>query len=77
MPKSSQSYLSNATNKMNMVIYVFQLWKEILSEHLSSCQSVYLANLDGTTDFVIKECSKKIKFYCDDEKTDTKMFAYI
>ena len=77
MPKSFQSYLSNASNKMNMVKYVFQLWKEILSEHLSSYQSVYLANLDGTTDFVTKECNKNIKFYCDHEKTDTKMFAYI
>ena len=57
MPKSFQSYLSNASNKMNMVKYVFQLWKEILSEHLSSYQSVYLANLDGMTDFVTKECS--------------------
>ena len=37
-----------------MVNYVFQQWKEILSEHLSSYQSVYLENLDGTTDFVTK-----------------------
>ena len=72
IPKSFQSYLSNASNKMNMVKYVFQLWKEILPEHLSSYQSVYLTNLDGTTDFVTIECSKKIKFYCDHEKTDTK-----
>ena len=77
MPKSFQTYLSNASNKMNMVKYVFQQWKEILSEHLSSYQSVYLANLDGTTDFVTKEYSKNNKFYCNDEKTDTKMFAYI
>ena len=57
MRKSFQSYLSNASSKMNMVTYVFQLRKEILSEHLSSYQSVYLANLDGMTDFVTKECS--------------------
>ena len=77
MPKSFQSYLSNASNKINIVKYVFQLWREILSEHLSSYQSFYLENLDGTTDFVTKKCSKKIKLYCDHEKTDTKMFAYI
>ena len=34
VPKSFQSYLSNASNKTNMVKYAFQLWKEILSEHL-------------------------------------------
>ena len=34
--KSFQSYLSNASNKTNMVNNIFQLWKEILSEHLSS-----------------------------------------
>ena len=45
-----------------MVNYVFQQWKEILPEHLSSYQSVYLANLDGTTDFVTKEYSKKLSF---------------
>ena len=60
-----------------MVNYVFQQWKEILPEHLSSYQSVYLANLDGTTDFVTKEYSKKIKFYCDHDEADTKMFTYI
>ena len=59
-----------------MVKYVFQPWKETLSEHLSSYQSVYLANLDGTTDFVTKECSKKIKFYCDHEKTDKNVRLY-
>ena len=58
-----------------MVNYIFRQWKEILSEHLSS--SVYLANLDDTTDFVTKECSKKIEFYCDHEEADTKMFAFI
>ena len=77
MSKSFQSYLSNASYKMNMMKYVYQLWKEILSEHLSSYQSVYLASLNGTTDFVTKECSRKIKFYCGHEKTDTKMFVYI
>ena len=60
-----------------MVSNVFQQWKEILSEHLRSYQSVYLVNLDGMTDFATKECSKKKKFYCDHEEADTKMFAYI
>ena len=49
VPKSFQSYLSNASNKTNMVNYVFQQWKKILSE--------------------------KIKFYCDCEEVDTKMFT--
>ena len=53
-----------------MVKYIFQQWKEILSEHLSS---VYLANLDGTTDFVTKKRRKNIEFYCDHEEADTKM----
>ena len=35
VPKSFQSYLSNASNKRNMVNYIFQQWKEILSEYLS------------------------------------------
>ena len=34
--KSFQSYLSNASSKTNMVNNIFQQWKEILSEHLSS-----------------------------------------
>ena len=34
--KSFQSYLSNASSKTNMVNKIFQQWKEILSEHLSS-----------------------------------------
>ena len=49
VPKSFQSYLSNASNKTNMMNYVFQQWKKILSE--------------------------KIKFYCDCEEADTKMFT--
>ena len=60
-----------------MVKCVFEQSKKILSEHLSSYQSVYLANLDGKTDFVTKECNKKVKFYCDHEKSDIEMFAYI
>ena len=35
VPKSFQNYLSNASNKTNMVNYTFQQWKEISSERLS------------------------------------------
>ena len=52
--------------------YIFQQWKEILSEHLTSYQSVYPANL-----YAAKECSKRIEFYCDYEEAGTKIFAYI
>ena len=45
VPKSIQSYRSNASNNTNLVNYKSQQWKEILSEHLSSNQSVHLANL--------------------------------
>ena len=31
--KSLQSYLSNGSNKTNLVNYIFQQWKEILPEH--------------------------------------------
>ena len=48
-----------------------------MSEHLNSYQSVYLANLDDTTDFLTMENSKKIEFYCDFEQADTKTFAYL
>ena len=63
--------------KTNMVSYIFQQSKEILSEHLSSYQLVYVANLDDTTNFVTNECSKKIEFYSDREEADTKMLAFI
>ena len=63
--------------KTNRVSYIFQQSKEILSEHLSSYQLVYVANLDDTTNFVTNECSKKIEFYCDREEADTKMLAFI
>ena len=33
--------------------------------------------LDGTTDFVTKEFSKKIEFFCEHEEAHTKMFTYI
>ena len=45
--------------------YIFKQFKEILPEHLRSYQLVYLANLDGMTDCVTKECSKRIEFYRD------------
>ena len=77
MSKSFQSYLSNANNKTNLLNYIFQQWKEIFSEHLSSYQSVYLADLYGTMDCVTKLCSKRIEFYCDREEADTNMFTYI
>ena len=32
--KPFQSYLSNGSNKTNLVNYIFQWWKEILQEHL-------------------------------------------
>ena len=61
-----------------MVNHLFKQWKEILSEHLSWYQSVYLANLNGTTHFVTKDATKKeIEFYCDHEEADAKVFAYV
>ena len=61
-----------------MVNHLFKQWKEILSEYLSWYQSVYLANLNGTTHFVTKDAAKKeIEFYCDHEEADTKVFAYV
>lgn len=72
MSKSFQGYLNNASNKTNLVNYIFQQWKEILSEHISSYQSVYTANLYPT-----KECSQRIEFYCDYEEAGTKIFSYI
>ena len=77
MPKPFQSYLSNASNKTNLVNYIFQQWEKILSEYLSSYQSVYLAKLHGTTDCLTKQHSKRIEFYCDHGETDTKIFAHI
>ena len=62
VPKSFQSYLSNVNSKKNLVNYMFEKWKKILSEHLSSYKLVYLANLDGTIDCITKECSKRIEF---------------
>ena len=59
IPNLFQSYLSNTSTKTNLVNYIFQWSKEILSEHLSSYQSVYLVNLDGTTDFVLLGMQQK------------------
>ena len=36
VPKSFQSYLSNVNSKKNLVNYMSEKWKKILSEHLSS-----------------------------------------
>ena len=77
VPKSFQSYFGNASNKVNLVNYIFQHWKESLSGHLSSFQSVFLANLDGTTDCATSECCNRIEFYCNHEEADTKMFSYV
>ena len=42
----------------------------------ASSETIYLANLDGTTDRVTSQSSERIHIYCDHEDTDIKMFAY-
>ena len=44
---------------------------------LTSSQTIYLANLDGSTDHVTSQKNERIEFYCDYEEANTKMFAYI
>ena len=74
---SFQNYLGNSNNKPNLVKYLFQKWRETLSYVLTSSQTIYMANLDGTTDCITSQNSERIDFYSDHEEANTKMFAYI
>ena len=77
IPNNFQLYLSNQRNKINLVNYLFQHWKETLPNLLSLSHTVYLGNLDGTSTLIKKECCVQLDLICDHEGADTKMFAYI
>ena len=68
-------YLRNSNNKTNLVLYLFQKLRETFPSVLTSSQTLYLANFDGTTDRVTSQSNERIDFYCNHK--DTKMFAYI
>ena len=70
VPKSFQCYLGNSNRKSNLVKNLF-----LNGENVSS-ETIYLVNLDGTTDRVTSQSSERIHIYCDHEDTDIKMFAY-
>lgn len=54
VPKSFQScFIKNSYNKSNLVQFVFQKWKEMLPNALTSSETIYLVNLDRATDGLI------------------------
>ena len=57
-----QSYLGNSNNKINLVKYIFQKWRETLPYVLTFSQTINLANLDGATDCVTSQSSARIDF---------------
>ena len=57
--------------------YLFPRWRETLPNVLTSTQTNYLKNLDDAIDHVASQSSERIAVYCDHEKADTKMVAYI
>ena len=67
-------YLGNSNNKTNLVLYLFQKLRETFPSVLTSSQTLYLVNFDGTTDRVASQSNERIDFYCNHK--DTKMFAY-
>ena len=71
VPTSFKIYLENSNNKTSLAQYLFQKWRETLLYLLTSSQSIYLVNLDGTKDRVTSQSSKKIDFYCNHEETKT------
>ena len=71
VPKSFQCYLGNSNRKSNLVKNLF------LNGENASSETIYLANLDGTTDRVTSQSSERIHLYCDHGDTDIKMFAYV
>ena len=76
LPELFESYLGNLNNKTNLMKYLFQNWRNTLTNVLTSSQTIDLTGLEVATDRVTSQCSKK-NFYCNHEEADTKMFAYI
>ena len=54
VPKSFQScFFKNSYNKNNLVQFLFQKWKEMLPNALTSSEIIYLVNLDRAADGLI------------------------
>ena len=76
LPKNLSSYLSSSRNKENLINFLFKKWQSILSKNLTLNQTLYLANLDGTTLKITSEETTVIDLICDHEEADSKMFVY-
>ena len=52
-------------------------WRDLLPYISTSCQTIYLANLDGAIDRATSQSSERTDFYCDHDEADKKIFPFI
>lgn len=76
LPAHLKKYFSNAENKINLVNYCFDRWKASFSTKMNESQTVYLAELDGSTTKISSNESLPTDLYCDHEEADSRMLVF-